>query len=302
MESHNVQEVREQLAKILRSKKFQGSPTLTKLLRYLVETAIVLPPEQRKAHLKESVVSMEVFEEDLGSGDEKKSKVRVNAINLRKALAEYYSGDGATDDVIIAVPAPGYIPAFEWRGGSNPTPSVLNANANTSADTLPALPSPLRYTLIIEADANHVPEILKRLHETLLSAPGQPSLRVDYSGQSSVRPLYIRHGSILLYVECTAEGYLWLSHAWESGRLERALGYPVTALTPSDEHDEVLRENSSSSLEQCETLPVAMPDTALDEMFIMVHNRTDLDFWPVVDIDVLHSQNLKSWRKSSRVN
>src|SRR5262249_38343124 len=40
---------------------------------------------------------------------------RVEATRLRRALARYYSGPGAGDDVLIEIPLGGYVPAFSRR-------------------------------------------------------------------------------------------------------------------------------------------------------------------------------------------
>src|SRR5947209_209208 len=104
MEPHDQLQLKKQLDKILQSERFRGSPKLSCLLRYRVERAITLQPEELKAHLKESVVAFEVFNEQLGGGDSKKSTVRVQAINLRNALVQYYSSEGLYDDLAIMLP------------------------------------------------------------------------------------------------------------------------------------------------------------------------------------------------------
>lgn len=294
MEPERARAIREQLTKILQSVRFRGSPKLSELLRYIIEHAVALPPHELKAHLKESVVAIEVFNEVLASGDDKKSTVRVQAYNLRNALAQYYANEALNDDIVIMIPTGEYIPVF--RSWSSPEGADAPAPQASGGDLPTTLPSSSRYTLSIDVDEQHLPEVLARLHRTLLTAPGQPSLRVDYSGPVAVRPLYVRSGSVLLYVECTTEGYQWLFDAWQTGALQQALGYPVTALTLSRDVDHELYQNSRSSLERCATLPVAMTDAKLDEMHLVVVNPGSLDFWPVVHLVVLHSQDLKSWR------
>ena len=236
-----------------------------------------------------------MFREDLGGGDAKKSTVRVHAINLRKALAQYYSDEGVYDDLAIMIPTGGYVPIFRWWSTSEGPTSLAPPRGTADVTAIP--PSTLRYTLSIDVDAQHIPEILTRLHETLHTAPGQPSLRVDYSGLPSVRPLYIRPGSILLYVECTDEGYRWLANSWQSGALDKAFGYTVTALRPSQETDDALSQNHIKSLEHCVTLPVAMSNADVEEMHLVVHNMSSFDHSTIVTIEILHSLDMKSWRK-----
>lgn len=109
----SVSEVREELLSVLGSSSFRQSPRGAKLLRYIC--AIALMDETDR--ITEYTIALDVLgkAEDFKEG--KDSIVRVEVHRLRKRLAEFYEGEGATHRVRIVVPTGSYVPQFQINDG-----------------------------------------------------------------------------------------------------------------------------------------------------------------------------------------
>jgi adenylate cyclase len=105
----SVQEVMEELNRILESPGFVRNDRLSKFLRLAVEWKLAGKGEE----LKESVLGVEVFGREAGYDPKRDPVVRTEASRLRARLTEYYSGAGAGDAIVIELPKGGYEP--EWR-------------------------------------------------------------------------------------------------------------------------------------------------------------------------------------------
>jgi adenylate cyclase len=103
-----VQAVRRQLERILRSPGFARNDRLSRFLRFVVERHT----EGRDHELKESVIAIEVFGRQPDYNPKHDAIVRIEAGRLRARLSEYYLGDGKRDALIIDIPRGGYIPVF----------------------------------------------------------------------------------------------------------------------------------------------------------------------------------------------
>jgi len=103
---HSIE--REQVERILHSHALQGSESLRKLLTYLAGRAVEHPGEQ----VREGQIALDVF----GRGDDFDpridSTVRVQAARLRTKLLEYYSTEGAGDNVTVEIPKGSYMVSF----------------------------------------------------------------------------------------------------------------------------------------------------------------------------------------------
>ena len=100
--------VRDSLEKILKSRPFHQSETLTRFLRYVVEHALGKSGEK----LKEYTLGVDVFGRGAEFDPRFDSIVRVEASRLRSRLAEYYAAEGKNDRVRIELPKGTYIPVF----------------------------------------------------------------------------------------------------------------------------------------------------------------------------------------------
>ena len=107
-ESWNTQDALRQLARVLSGSGFARNERMSRFLRFLVEQHL----QGRDDELKESVIAVEVFHRKPDYDPKQDSIVRTEAGRLRARLAEYYTGEGSADPVIIELPKGGYLPTF----------------------------------------------------------------------------------------------------------------------------------------------------------------------------------------------
>jgi hypothetical protein len=124
-QSVDLDEQRAELRSVLESGHFVRAPKLAQLLTYLCEKLFA----GDAAQIKEYSIGLEVFQRGESFDQNSDSIVRVEANRLRKRLAEYYAGEGATHRLRITIPIGQYIPGFE------PGPARQEAGLS-----LPALP------------------------------------------------------------------------------------------------------------------------------------------------------------------
>src|ERR1700753_1702431 len=91
-------EIRAELQRITASDVFNNSPQLIAFLTFVVEAAL----NGKSDRLKGYVIGVEVLRRDVSFDPMVDPIVRVEATRLRRALARYYAGPGAGDDVTIA--------------------------------------------------------------------------------------------------------------------------------------------------------------------------------------------------------
>jgi hypothetical protein len=108
----DLQAQRAELDAVLHSEHFVRAPALAHLLSYLCEKLFAGEARQ----IKEYSVGVEVFHRGPSFDQDSDSIVRVEANRLRKRLAEYYAGDGASHRLHIAIPLGQYVPQFNVTG------------------------------------------------------------------------------------------------------------------------------------------------------------------------------------------
>ena len=101
--------VREQLARILRSRAFAQAPMLGRLLQHLVECAV----EGRTDRLKEYSIGVDVFDRGASFDPRTDTIVRVQARRLRTRLEDYYRCEGGEDQIVLELPKGRY--AVHWN-------------------------------------------------------------------------------------------------------------------------------------------------------------------------------------------
>ena len=138
---------------ITRSKVFQGSDTLCRLLRYLVEKS----HEEPGSALKEYRIATEVFGRKDDFDPRSDSSVRVQVARLRLKLHEYTLTEGIHDPVVVTIPKGAYKLSFA-PAQNQPVPARPTAPAEHDESELPAHASH-------HASGNHSAEF-----ETLLEA------------------------------------------------------------------------------------------------------------------------------------
>lgn len=102
-------QVEQQVQRILESKTFCNSHTLSQLLRFIVAKAQA-PDAER---LKEYTVGVEAFGRPQDFDPKIDPIVRVQTHRLRQKLKEYYESDGQNDPIRIEIPKGSYLPVFE---------------------------------------------------------------------------------------------------------------------------------------------------------------------------------------------
>jgi TolB-like protein len=105
-------QVRDQLARILQSRRFAQAERTRRFLQYVVEQALA----GKSARLKQYSIATEALGRDAGFDPEADPVVRLEAGKLRRALEIYYLGEGAADPVRISIPKGGYVPVFALAG------------------------------------------------------------------------------------------------------------------------------------------------------------------------------------------
>jgi tetratricopeptide (TPR) repeat protein len=105
--------IRAELDRVLASDAFQAAPQLSTFLSFIVGRTI----EGRADELKGYTIAVEGLGRPAGFNPQLDPIVRVEAGRLRRALAQYYAGDGHGDAVRISIPVGGYVPVFTWFGG-----------------------------------------------------------------------------------------------------------------------------------------------------------------------------------------
>jgi tetratricopeptide (TPR) repeat protein len=104
--------IRAGLARVLASDAFRAAPQLSSFLGFIVERAV----EGRSSELKGYTIAVEAFGRSADFDPQTDPIVRVEAGRLRRALAQYYAGEGAEDPLRITMPVGAYVPAFDLLG------------------------------------------------------------------------------------------------------------------------------------------------------------------------------------------
>ena len=105
----------EQVERLVSSHALHGSESLCKLLRYLVEHAILQPG----IPVKEYQIATEVFHRPADFDPQSDSTIRVQAGRLRVKLAEYYASEGAADPIIVELPKGTYALSMHHRSAAS---------------------------------------------------------------------------------------------------------------------------------------------------------------------------------------
>jgi hypothetical protein len=124
-----AEEKLEQLNRILHSREFQGSESLTSLLRYLVQDAIANP----NVAVKEYTIAVEVFGRSTDFDPRTDSVVRVQSKRLRSKLHEYYETEGRGEKVLIDVPKGHYKVAFSYLQNNGASPAHREKGQRSAA-------------------------------------------------------------------------------------------------------------------------------------------------------------------------
>jgi TolB-like protein len=106
-----LDDVGEELDKVLSSEVFQGSERSRTLLRFVVEQSI----GGQTGRLKEYTLGTEALGKGPGFDPRTDPVVRTEVSRLRTRLDKYYATEGRSDPVVITLPKGSYVPRFEHR-------------------------------------------------------------------------------------------------------------------------------------------------------------------------------------------
>ncbi len=110
-----VEDVREELERVLASAAFGQSQRLSRFLRFTVDQLIQGAGDK----LKEYYVGTAVFDKDDSFDPRTDPIVRVEAGRLRSKLKEYYASEGRDDVVLIELPKGSYVPVLQRRASQS---------------------------------------------------------------------------------------------------------------------------------------------------------------------------------------
>jgi len=127
-----------QLERILSARPLVSSPSLSRLLRYLVEETLA----GRGTAINEYSLGVDVFQRGAGFNPRIDPIVRVQAHHLRSRLAQYYAQAGAGDPIAIELPARTYMPVFRVVQPPAPPAVAMPAVAWPAVETPEAPPQP----------------------------------------------------------------------------------------------------------------------------------------------------------------
>jgi hypothetical protein len=108
MSSISHHEIREELGRILQSRHFAKAHKKRRFLEFVCRETV----GGRGGRLNEQLIGMEVYERGAGFDPHEDSIVRVQAYELRKALARYYEREGKSNPIRIDLPPGNYVPVF----------------------------------------------------------------------------------------------------------------------------------------------------------------------------------------------
>ncbi len=130
--------IRQQLAKILISPQFFNAPNLQNFLQFLVDKTLA----GESGDIKGYTVATQVLGRKADFDPNLDPIVRIQAGRLRRALEQYYRGQGKSDGVVvIKVPKGSYVPVFRWVSRQKSAGGVIPKALKDPILMLPSGPS-----------------------------------------------------------------------------------------------------------------------------------------------------------------
>ena len=150
------------LACVLASHGFAGSVRLQRFLTYVVNETLA----GRGDRIKALSIAEAVYDKDVVKTPGSDALVRSEATRLRRVLADYYAGRGASDPVRIEVLRGAYVPQFERVGASAPL--------RRRKSWTPAMRAALLGAGVVASVALAIVMLLQQKANAPLFAPGSP--------------------------------------------------------------------------------------------------------------------------------
>jgi hypothetical protein len=225
-ESTEIEAQRAELEAVLHSEQFTRAPTLAHLLSYLCESLFA----GNSSQIKEYSVGVEVFHRSPSFDQDSDSIVRVEANRLRKRLAAYYAGEGASHRLRITIPLGQYIPRFESVASHQeqpanvvtpPQPEIMDAMARLKEPMLRLSGRPLWWLVaalaLLALGVGCALLIVRHIKQVAPAAEqNQPALPAEAQlGPPGGEEVRILAGSSRSFVDHA--GKLWNADAWFAG-------------------------------------------------------------------------------------
>jgi hypothetical protein len=123
----HVDEIRQQLGRIIASEALRGSLRLTSFITFVVEATLAGMGDRIKAY----TIAVEALGRSSDFDPQSDPIVRVEACRLRQALTRYYAGAGRDDPLVIELPRGAYVPSFRRRSAkSSPSAAVTRRHSH----------------------------------------------------------------------------------------------------------------------------------------------------------------------------
>jgi hypothetical protein len=122
--------------RVASSSHFARSPLLTRFLLYVVAETF----EGREDDITEHRIGVQVFDRRLGYSTIEDNIVRTYARQLRKRLAEFFTGEGSSESMRIDIPLGGYVPVFVPASEYHPVKEMHALPVSVNIHTQPAEP------------------------------------------------------------------------------------------------------------------------------------------------------------------
>jgi len=116
----DVDEIRNELGRIVASEALRDSLRLTRFITFVVEATLAGMGDRIKAY----TIAVEAFGRGSNFDPQSDPIVRVEACRLRQALTRYYAGAGRNDPLVIELPRGTYVPSFRRRGAESSRPAA----------------------------------------------------------------------------------------------------------------------------------------------------------------------------------
>jgi len=157
-EEPTPEEIRAALERVVASDVFRRAPQLTAFLRFVVEAALKGEADRIKGY----TIATEALGRAGNFDPETDPIVRIEAGRLRRALERYYTGEGASDAILIDIARGGYVPTFRRRlidaadapALAPPKPDDVEPPAGRAKTwQAPSIPLPITGLLVLAAAA-----------------------------------------------------------------------------------------------------------------------------------------------------
>jgi hypothetical protein len=141
---------------VLKSGIFNRAPNLEAFFRYVCDRHFSGEADE----VKEYSIAVAALRRPPDFDQKKDSIVRVEAHRLRKRLAEYYAGDGASHAVQITIPSGQYVPRFTSQDFAGGRKAAKDGVAGPLATRPPALHAELIAPRAVQANLRAAPSVV----------------------------------------------------------------------------------------------------------------------------------------------